>query len=86
MPTPPLDPRLLTLMAGFCDPEQLRPETRLKADLGLDSLEMVQLVLGLNRVFGFELQSDEITPAHFDSLATLTALIARKQADGASSG
>jgi acyl carrier protein len=73
-------------MAGFCDPDRLHPETRLKADLNLDSLEIVQLVLGLNRVFGLELHSEDITPENFDSLATLAALIARKQTNQTPNG
>lgn len=40
--------------------EQLRPEARLREDLGLDSLDGVDLVIALETAFGFRIGEDEI--------------------------
>jgi len=40
--------------------EQLRPEAKLREDLGLDSLDGVDLVIALEVAFGFRISEDEI--------------------------
>jgi acyl carrier protein len=40
--------------------EQLRPEAKLREDLGLDSLDGVDLVIALELAFGFRIGEDEI--------------------------
>jgi acyl carrier protein len=40
--------------------EQLRPEAKLREDLGLDSLDGVDLVIALEVAFGFRIGEDEI--------------------------
>jgi len=42
------------------DEEQLRPEAKLREDLGLDSLDGVDLVIALEVAFGFRIGEDEI--------------------------
>ncbi len=39
--------------------EKLRPEARIFEDLGLDSLDMVDLMVGLQRRFGISLRQNE---------------------------
>jgi acyl carrier protein len=39
--------------------EQLRPEARLREDLGLDSLDGVDLVVALEAAFGFRIPEQE---------------------------
>lgn len=39
--------------------EKLKPEVRLFQDLGLDSLDMVDLMIGLQRKFGISLRENE---------------------------
>jgi acyl carrier protein len=40
--------------------EQLKPEANLRKDLGLDSLDGVDLVIALELAFGFRIGEDEI--------------------------
>jgi len=42
-----------------CDPGQVTAESRLFEDLDLDSLDGVELVLGLEHEFGIEVTDDE---------------------------
>jgi acyl carrier protein len=57
----------------------IHSETQLKNDLALDSLEMVQLILHLNQLFGTTLSSADILPEHFHNVATLARLVESKQ-------
>lgn len=41
------------------DPAELAPEKRFFEDLGLDSLDMVDLMIGLQRKFGISLRDNE---------------------------
>lgn len=62
--------------AGLAAPDsELGPATRLKEDLGLDSFDLVQLILLLNRHFQLELGSQLLTSEHLQTLASLSALI-----------
>lgn len=46
--------------------------------LGLDSLNTVPLVLGLEEVFGFEFEMDEISYESFRTIADITELMKGK--------
>jgi acyl carrier protein len=48
------------------------------ADIGLTSMDMVSLVLGVEAEFDFTIPQSEITPENFQSIATLERLIARE--------
>jgi acyl carrier protein len=48
------------------------------ADIGLTSMDMVSLVLGMEAEFDFTIPQSEITPENFQSIATLERLIARE--------
>ena len=41
------------------DPDELSPEKTFFDDLGLDSIDMVDLIIGLQRKFGVSLQEDD---------------------------
>jgi acyl carrier protein len=45
-------------------------------DIGLTSLDMVDLVLSLEREFSLEIPESHITPANFRSISTIDALLA----------
>ena len=51
------------------------PETRL-ADVGLTSMDMVNLMLSVEAEFDFTIPQDQITPENFQSVKTLEAMIA----------
>lgn len=42
------------------DEENIFPEAHLKNDLGIDSLDYVDIVVIVNRVFGFKIQNGEL--------------------------
>jgi len=61
---------------GYAAPNsELGPETRLKEDLGLDSFDLVQLILLLNRHFSLELGSQWLTGEHLKNLDSLSSLV-----------
>ncbi|MCR5313166.1 MAG: acyl carrier protein [Bacteroidaceae bacterium] len=42
------------------DEEKLTEDARLKEDVGIDSLDYVDIVVVVNKVFGFKIQSGEL--------------------------
>ena len=66
----------LQTLTGEAD---ITAKTQLKSDLALDSLELVQLILQLNQLFGTTLSSADILPEHFHSVMTLASLIESKR-------
>src|ERR1700753_3591108 len=56
---------------------QVDPESRL-VDVGLTSMDMVSLMLGVEAEFDFTIPQPEITPENFQSIRTLESLIARQ--------
>ena len=59
------------------------PDSRL-AEIGLTSMDMVNLMLGVEAEFDFTIPQSEITPENFKSVGTLQRMIARQlQADKA---
>ena len=59
------------------------PDSRL-AEIGLTSMDMVNLMLGVEAEFDFTIPQSEITPENFKSVGTLQQMIVRRlQADKA---
>jgi len=56
-------------------PAALAPDTRL-VDAGLTSMDMVNLMLGVEAEFDFTIPQDKITPENFQSVATLERMVA----------
>lgn len=55
----------------------VKPDTRL-ADAGLTSMEMVNLMLGVEAAFDLTLPQSEITPENFTSVETIERLVLRR--------
>ena len=53
------------------------PESRL-VDIGLTSMDMVNLMLGVEAEFDFTIPQAEITPENFQSIRTLELMIVRQ--------
>lgn len=75
-----IQPRLSRLMAenfelnGF--EGSLLPETELfELGLGLDSIDIVELITLVEREFQIELQYDDLEPEHFRTMASLADII-----------
>jgi acyl carrier protein len=56
---------------------QVDPESRL-VDVGLTSMDMVNLMLGVEAEFDFTIPQPDITPENFQSIRTLELLIVRQ--------
>jgi len=56
---------------------QVDPESRL-VDVGLTSMDMVNLMLGVEVEFDFTIPQAEITPENFQSIRTLELMIVRQ--------
>ena len=54
---------------------QVDPDSRL-VDVGLTSMDMVNLMLGVEAEFDFTIPQSEITPENFQSIKTLELMIA----------
>lgn len=57
--------------------QDLSPDAELFA-LGLNSLNAVSIVLGLEETFGFEFDMDEIDYQHFQTIASMIELVKSK--------
>lgn len=53
------------------------PVDRQLSDLGLSSLKMVNLMLGVELEFDIAIPQSDITPENFHSVATIQALVVR---------
>lgn len=42
------------------DEEKITPEARLREDIGIDSLDLVDIVVLVNRSFGFRIKTEEM--------------------------
>ena len=43
------------------DEENIKPEARLKEDIGVDSLDFVDIVVIVEKTFGFKIKAEEMT-------------------------
>ena len=70
--------RILALVKAILEQNsiasEVRPETRL-VDAGLTSMDMVNLMLGVEAEFDFTIPQSEITPENFQSVKTLELMI-----------
>jgi acyl carrier protein len=56
---------------------EVTPDVKL-VDIGLTSVDMVNLMLGVEAQFDFTIPQDEITPENFQSVATLERMVAKE--------
>ncbi len=71
--------RIVTLVKAILEQNamsvQVEPDTRL-VDVGLTSMDMVNLMLGVEAEFDFTIPQAEITPENFQSVKSLEAMVA----------
>ena len=71
--------RILVLVKAILEQNaivaEVDPDARL-VDIGLTSMDMVSLMLGVEAEFDFTIPQSEITPENFQSVATLERMIA----------
>lgn len=57
------------------DPEKIAPEARLKEDLGIDSLEVVDIIVLVEQEFGFKMKPEDFKELKtFDQFCQFIAL------------
>ena len=71
--------RIISLVKAILEQNEIvadvEPDARL-VDVGLTSMDMVNLMLGIEAEFDFMIPQDLITPENFQSVATLERLVA----------
>jgi acyl carrier protein len=74
-----IENRVLVLVKSILDQNSIEaevaPDARL-VDIGLTSMDMVNLMLGIEAEFDFMIPQDLITPENFQSVGTLERLVA----------
>jgi acyl carrier protein len=74
-----LQSRIVALVRGILEQNSINTKVTTDAklvDIGLTSVDMVNLMLGIEAEFDFMIPQDEITPENFQSVATLERMIA----------
>jgi acyl carrier protein len=86
-PTADIRSRVLTLIGNILKQNAIvadvLPETQL-VDIGLNSTDMVALMLGVEAEFNMTLPQPEITPENFESVRTLESMILKLELAGLS--
>jgi acyl carrier protein len=71
--------RIVSLVTAILEQNEIvaevTPDARL-VDLGLTSMDMVNLMLGVEAEFDFTIPQDQITPENFQSVETLERMVA----------
>ena len=71
--------RITVLVKGILEQNAIAAEVTPSAklvDIGLTSMDMVNLMLGVEAEFDFTIPQDKITPENFQSVATLERMVA----------
>ncbi|MCK1649980.1 acyl carrier protein [Bradyrhizobium sp. 149] len=71
--------RIIKLVKGILDQNSLSADVTPQAklvDVGLTSMDMVNLMLGVEAEFDFIIPQSEITPENFQSVETLERMVA----------
>ena len=58
---------------SFCD--EITSELKLREDLGLDSLNMVELMVGLEDKFNIEIEESDLDPAAHQTVSQIYVLV-----------
>lgn len=73
--------RIVALVEGILQQNsiscEVTPDAKL-VDIGLTSVDMVSLMLGVEAEFDFTIPQEEITPENFQTVATLERMVARE--------
>jgi acyl carrier protein len=71
--------RIVVLVKGILEQNSIAVEvtpSALLVDIGLTSMDMVNLMLGVEAEFDFMIPQEQITPENFQSVDTLVRLVA----------
>ena len=77
--------RILALVKSILEQNAITAEVKsetLLVDVGLTSMDMVNLMLGVEAEFDFTIPQSEITPENFQSVETLQQMIVNQRKHG----
>jgi acyl carrier protein len=60
------------------EPEEIEDDKSLVADYGVDSLNLLELVVGVEEEFGVQIGDTEFSVSNFETVNALTAFIREK--------
>ena len=64
---------MLSRQLRLSSPDEVKPESRIKKDLGADSLDILQLLMKLEDNYGYVIPDEEL--AHFETVADVLAYL-----------
>lgn len=81
VPTPELMDRVRvvlvkSLVLDGLDPQEIADDASLRDELGLDSVDALELVLGLEQEFGIKIDGQGMDRDHFQTVSTLATFVA----------
>ena len=56
-------------------------ETSLRSDLNIDSIDMMELYMALEKSFTIEIPDSDLTEDHFDVVSNIIAYVKKKQSE-----
>ncbi|OGV61554.1 MAG: hypothetical protein A2498_11735 [Lentisphaerae bacterium RIFOXYC12_FULL_60_16] len=63
-------------------PESIQEDASLIDVYGVDSVSLLELVVGIEELFGIQLGDDDFSVQHFETVSSLAAFVRQKQAPG----
>ncbi|MBC7288679.1 MAG: acyl carrier protein [Armatimonadetes bacterium] len=63
-------------------PDDIADDANLSEEFGVDSVNLFEIVVGLEEVFGISLADEELSVEAFSSVEKIAAVVERKLADG----
>ena len=62
-------------------PDEIADEANLSEEFGVDSVNLFEIVVGLEEVFGISLADEELSVEAFSTVAKIAAVVERKLAE-----
>lgn len=73
--------KITAILTELCGTDTVRPEDRLQADLGLDSLQMVTMLILLEDGFGIVFDESDMNPFDLATVGQVMALVGKYVGD-----
>ena len=71
--------KIKEVILGICPNVDLDSDAKLVTDKIVDSIDLVEIISDLEDEFGVSIDTEEIVPENFDSVASIWAMIERLQ-------
>ena len=74
--------RVQNILNSFCNKETIRLQDHLQNDLGMDSLNMVMLLIELEETFQIQIHESDMNPFDLTTVESVVQLVQRYQGEG----